>query len=337
MGKNIEIQSAKKAIVLLKKIASAKTQDKRNTLLEELQSVYMWAYKLLKRKNYDPRDLATKMERALELDQYRPKNMAIAQLATSKDLEYINGEFDTFDPELQKMFKNNEKPDKIREAFRGGTANIYVLAKQFSADWIDRLNNHKDLVDAARDADDEHAVDAYDKLFYALTQDFCKEHNCHIISKVITDWATSDEKPEKKGWNYISGYHVAAHGISLPNNLPESEKNKIIAEAKKHPLEHPDSHPLSLVYMNINVARKAHPDQTDFFYYMISAFAHEMHHALDYQQSRQGALGPQIAIIDNRIYVPPTKSQKKYGQSATEISSYEIQYELYNQLKNIRY
>ena len=212
MGKNIEIQSAKKAIVLLKKIASAKTQDKRNTLLEELQSVYMWAYKLLKRKNYDPRDLATKMERALELDQYRPKNMAVAQLATSKDLEYINGEFDTFDPELQKMFKNNEKPDKIREAFRGGTANIYVLAKQFSADWIDRLNNHKDLVAAARkiteenfidaqngwvdslekypqiikNPSEERIIDAYNKLFEALAKDFCDEYDCIIDAKVDT-------------------------------------------------------------------------------------------------------------------------------------------------------
>ena len=43
---------------------------------------------------------------------------------------------------------------------------------------------------------------------------------------------------------------------------------------------------------------------------MISAFAHEIHHALDQQQPHQGALGPQIAAIDNATKVDATIDEK---------------------------
>lgn len=334
---SLEIQIANRTIGLLNAYVVATTQEQKDKILNEIHDIDLWAYMILTTKNYDPQKLATRMEKAIKLNDYRPKNMSIVQLATSNDLDNISGDFDTFDPGLQKMFKNNEDPDKIRKTFTAGTANVYVLARQFSDEWIDRLNRHKDLTDAARNADDEHSVEAYEKLFNALAQDFYKEYHCHTLPKVITDWATADEKPDKKGWDTITGYHVAAYGITVPDNLPESEKKKIIAEAKKHPSKCPDAHPLSLVYININVARKAHPNKADFFYYMIGAFVHEMHHALDYQQPRQGALGPQITIIDNRIYIPVTKDSKEYHKSATEISSYEIEHELYTQLKNGRY
>jgi hypothetical protein len=150
---NIEIQNAQQTIDLLKLYASAKTQEEKDTLLQQIHSVNLGAHILLTQQNYKPLDLAAKIEKAIKLDRYRPKNMLLMQLAKSDDLEHIAGEFDTFDRNLAKMVKNNESPEKIRDRFIAGTANIYILAKQFSNDWICRLNDHKDLADAARNAD----------------------------------------------------------------------------------------------------------------------------------------------------------------------------------------
>lgn len=335
-NENIEIQIAKQTIGLLKQYADAKNQEEKDSLLSQLSSVNPGAHIVLTKKNYDPLDLAAKMEKAIQLDQYRPKNMSIVQLAISDDLAHVNGDFDTFDIKLSKMIKNKEDPKKIRDCFIGGTANIYVLAKQFSADWIRRLKKHKELADAARNAKEDTVVKAYNELFNALAKDFCEEYKCHIHAKVIIDWATSDVKP-KDGWDNTSGYHQAAHGLDLPENVSEEEKTKILEEFHKNPVKYPGAYRESLVRINITNIMNKHPEPVDFFYSMISIFAHEMHHALDYQQTREGALGSQIEQADSKIYVNPTESVDAYLASATEISSHEIQYELFNQLKSVSF
>lgn len=333
---NIEIQNAQQAIKLLKSYSVAETQAEKDELLKQLEAVDRLTYLHLIKRGYDPLDLAQKMEKAIKLDKYRPKNLPIVKLALNKDLDYINGDFDTFDYNINKMIRNNEKPENIRDRFKAATVNVYVLAKQFSKDWIRRLNNHKDLADAARNADEKTAVDAYDKLFEALTKDFCEDNNCYINSKVITDWATSDVKP-KDGWDETNGYQKPGHGLDLPKNISKEEKTKVLEEFRKNPEEYPGARRESWVRLNITNIRKKHPEPTDFFYTMISIFAHEIHHALDYQQPRKGALGPQIYRIDAQTYTNPTKDANAYSASATEISSHTIQDELFKQLKNTRF
>lgn len=335
-NENVEIQIAKQTVELLKLYAAAKTQEEKDSFLSQIRSANLGAHIVLTKRNYDPLDLAAKIDKAIQLDQYRPKNMSIIQLAISDDLDHVGGDFNTFDMKLSRMIKNKEEPEKIRDRFIGGTANIYVLAKQFSADWIRRLKEHKELADAARNAKEDTAVDAYNELFKVLAKDFCEEYNCHIRAKVITDWATSDVKP-KDGWENIGGYHQPAHGLDLPKNISEEEKTKILEEFHKNPVEYPGAYRESLVRINITNVRKKHPEPIDFFYNMISIFAHEMHHALDYERPRQGALGPQIENADSKTYTNPTESVDAYRASATEISSHEIQYELFNQLKSIHF
>lgn len=234
------------------------------------------------------------------------------------------------------MFKTKTNPDKIREQFKGGTANIYTLAKQFSADWIVRLNKHKKLVDTARNATPDNAVNAYNKLFDALTTDFCKKYGCHINSKVITDWATSDEKPQD-GWDNTNGYAQPAYSVDFPKTMSESEIKIRTAEFRKNPSEYPTAYKVSFVRINITNIRKRHPEPTDFFYTMISCFVHEIQHALDYENPRAGALGPQIELIDRKTYTNPSKNAKAYLDSATETSSHIIQHELIEQLKNMNF
>ena len=328
---NIEIQNIQQAIELLKSYAVAKTQEEKDNLLQQIHSINPGVYILLTKQNYEPMDLASKLEKAIKLYQYKPKNMLMTQLAKSDDLENITGEFDTFDRKLSKMVKDNEAPEKIRDEFIAGTANVYLLAKQFSTDWIRRLNNHKDLVAAARNADETNIVKAYNKLFWALSQDFCSEYDVQIDPMVITDWQDSDIKPSGK-FDKTRGIQKLVTGF-LTKDMSESEKQRLVEECKKNPEEHK----LSKVRINITNIKKLNKDPNDFFYDMISVFAHEMHHALDFLKPREGAVGPQIMLIDEKTYVTPEKDMQAYHSSATEISSHVIQKELMKQLKNMRY
>ena len=355
-----EIQTAKFTVNLLKELASVKTQEQKDALLFQLSVVNLWAHKALTRKHFDPLDLANRLEKAIKLDQYRPKNMNLVQLALSKDLDHIGGDFDTFDVELSKMFKDKADPDKIRGRFKAGTANIYTLAKQFSADWIQRLKNHKDLVDAARKAGEENLVaareqwaedalnydknmtnvprplcetkiiDAYNDLFNALSRDFCAEYNCIIDAKLVRNWQSSDYAPKDQ---ISSGFCVPQLFLALSDNLSEDEKQKQTDEFHKDPANHPNAEKMSSVRISLsNIGFTCDPK--DLFDKIISLFAHEMHHALDHQNPRQSALGSQIRYIDAKTY--NSNDKKAYSQSATETSSYEIQFELYDQLKHTR-
>mgnify|MGYP003309508747 CR=1 FL=1 len=283
---NIEITSALQAIELLKQYNSAKDQAEKDDLLKQLSDVDRFAYLMITRHNHDPLDLAVKMEKAIKLDQYRPKNMPIVKLAVSKDLDNINGEFDTFDKEMSQMVKNNESPDKIRDKFKEATANIHMLAKQFAIDWIIRLNNHKELVDAARKATKDKVIDVYNELFNALTKDFCDEYGCVIDAKLVKDWETSDIKPKD---STINGFQKSYFTFSLPKNLSASEYKKKQDEILDNLYDHPESHKGS--HIRINFSGMANTTEPKYlFYAVVSLFAHEMQHALDFQNPRQGGV-----------------------------------------------
>ena len=333
-NENLETNSALQTIELLKKYKVAETQDKKDNILKQIKDIDGFANILLKK--FSPDELITKITKAISLDKYRPKNLPITLFAVDENLDYINGEFDTFDVELSQMVKNGENPEKIRNKFKAGTVNIYVLAKQFSADWIRRLNNHKDLVDAARSASEENIIDAYNKLFAALTKDFCKEYDCHINSKVITDWKNSDVKPDG-GYDNTDGFYRNSYSIAYPSHISEIEKKDLVDEFLKDPEKHQNAYKSTLVRVNISNVKKHHPDKNEFFYSMVSVLAHEIHHALDWQKPRQGALGSQIEQIDKNTYVSAHADLEAYRKSATEISSFEIDHELFNQLKKLRF
>ena len=327
--KNIEIESAKQAIKLLKQYVSANTAAQKAEILDRLHDENLTVYLLITKSGYEPEILISKMEKALDLDKYRPKNLSIPLLAISPDLDFIGGEFDTFDYGLHKMFKDKESPENIRQKFRAATVNVYLLAEQFTADWIRRLKKHSDLVIAARDANDKNAIDAYNKLFEALTDDFSKEYdNIKIHSQGVPDWEHSDIQPKPELWDSISGMHSFVTALVLDTDMPEVEQQRLKEDYEKNP----ENHKWSLVRINITNARKLNKVPKDFFIEMIGLFVHEIHHVLDAQRPRMGALGPQVAEIDRNIYVSPAKGEKEYRDSATEISSYAIQNRLQTEL-----
>jgi len=339
-NKNIEIESALQLIELLKKYKIAKTKKEKKFLLKQIDDIDGFANKLL--VNFSPDELITKITKAISLDKYRPKNLPIILFAVNKDLNYVNGEFDTFDPELSQMFKNNENPKKIRDKFQTGIQNLCILAEQFSADWIQRFKKHKDLLEAARNSTIDTAQDAYRKLFNALVEDFIKEYGCKIQCDVLRDWNELPDmfKKQEKFINSASvstGIHIQCLGYVTNSNMSEKEKNKIREEYERNLAKNNiDNYKVSVIYINIEAVRKLYPEPTDFFYHNLANFVHEMHHALDYQNTRQGALGSQIEHIDRTIYVDISENFDDNRASATEHSSQKIAETLMKELKKSR-
>ena len=339
-NENLEINSALQTIELLKQYKSAKNQNEKDGIFKQMDNIDGFANKLLIKFSTD--ELITKITKAISLDQYRPKNLPITLFAVNKDLNYVNGDFDTFDKELSQMFKNNENPENIRDKFQSGTKNLCMLAKQFTADWIKRFKNHKDLLELARNSTTDTAQDAYRKLFNALVEDFSKEYNCKIQLDVVRDWNELPDmfKAQKKGITsnaITTGLHIECLGYITNSNMSEEEKNKIREEYEKNLAKNNlDNYKISVIYINIEALRQLHPDQTDFFYHALADFVHEMHHALDYQNARQGALGSQIEHIDRTTYVDVSKNFNDNRASATERSSDKIAETLMKELKKSR-
>lgn len=344
LNKNYEIENALQTIALLKKYTSVKTETKRKEILRNILYTNLDAYTLITKQKYTPTELIAKIKNAIKLDKYRPKNLSIMDLATSKDLDYINGDFNTFDPQLSKMSKNKRNVTRLHNKFKRATENITMLAQQFSADWIRRLNNHKDLIDAARSATEDIAKDTYAKLFNVLVEDFCKEYHCKIQCNVVTDWKEMPDifkNQNRKITNpkvLIEGLHISCTGYVTYPNMSEKEKNKIRKKFEEDLAKNNiDDYKVSAIFINITNIRKSYPDPTDFFYHTLANFIHEIHHALDYQNPRQTALGPQVELIDRTSYVPISRSVDANRASATEISSYYIADKFIKELKKSRF
>ena len=330
-----EIKNAKKAIDVLKQYDSAKTKAEKDILLGKLDDFFAT---LIQSGYYTPAELVRRITKAIKLDKYMPKNMSFAQLVTSDDLDYISGDFDTFNSKLHKEFKSGKNPEKMRMLFKCGITNVHLLSELFPAKWMGWLNKHKKLTNAARNANEKEAVDAYNKLFDALTNDFCREYKCKIDAKVVTKWDKLDAQSENEK-EFTNGYMESHLIITYVKNMPEAEKQKRRETILKNPENYtePDVKRKSVVRVNITNIREQHPKPNDFFYNMIGTFAHEMHHALDFQHPRQGALGPQVEAIDKKIYVQPSEDMDKYLSSATEISSRIIKSKLIDRLKSMRF
>lgn len=90
--------------------------------------------------------------------------MKFTDFVFSNDLDYIGGDFDTFDLDLSRDLKNNTPDTQIRDKFDKATANRFNLIQQFVLDWGLRLDKHPELVIAAKNSNDNDKIEAYTKL-----------------------------------------------------------------------------------------------------------------------------------------------------------------------------
>ncbi|MEE1111495.1 MAG: hypothetical protein UIH99_04745 [Alphaproteobacteria bacterium] len=85
------------------------------------------------------------------------------------------------------------------------------------------------------------------------------------------------------------------------------------------------------MYINLQTIKKNHKD--DFVHCAIAVLAHELHHALDYQHPNQTALGAKNQDTTLNIDYTIPADKEAYLSSVREISSYKIQQDIFNELK----
>lgn len=334
--RDIELEIVRNNIDLLRQYIDAQDDNARNKIQEQMHALTRG----LLSKGYTPEDLITRLEKAIKLNEYRPKNLSLFLLAKSDDLDYIGGEFNTFNPNLSKLSKNIEKnAAEIRNEFNVATINRVDLAQQFTQDWIRRLTQHKGLTNKVRNANSRNEkITAYDELFRALGKDFCDEYDIPqkvVDIKVVENWDKSDIKPSSAA-EETPAYVTDGWGIEIPNNVSKEEHSKIIAEFTKSPKTYPGAFKKKLVRINFDITNNdAQKHEFEPFVIMCANFGHEMNHVLDALKPREGALGPQVQPLDKQTYVGMEKDKTEYHKSATELASYEVTYEMVKQLKDL--
>lgn len=330
--KNIEIESALQIIKLLKQYKKTKNDDEKIVLLDQMTNINGFILGWLIRYNTPIDEIIKKIKKAISLDKYRPKNMPVIHFAMDKDLDYVNGEFCTFDRTLSKMIKNNVDNKKIRNRFNSEIPNIDMMAKQFSADWIQRLNDHKKLVNATRKAKESDIPAAYNKLFNVLSYDFYKKYGYKIKSKVLKNWDELEFKPSIN-LDKEMGLEFTQYTIDSDKNFSDFDIEKISTQLLNDKnYKHPGFYIESNIRINIEPIKKSCPNDDIFFYTMITTFVHEIHHSLDHRNPEQGAIGSQISFIDRKTYTNYSENKRAYYKSATEQSSYQIERLLFDQL-----
>lgn len=332
---NIELKIVQDNIRLLQQYTRATDENTKNEIKKQMHKLVQG----LLERNYTPEDLITRLEKAIKLNKFRPHNLSLFLLAKSNDLDNISGDFDTFDPELAKLSKDTEKNgSEIRKKFNAATVNRFDLSKQFVQDWIGRLIEHSDLMKEVRTAVGYNKIPAYNNLFQALAKDFCNKYDIpekSVDVKVVKTWATSDIKPIASA-EETAAFVKDAWSINMPPQTTIAERNAILEKLKNSPQSLPNASVKKMVRVNFSLAEEmAQKFRTNLFVIMMANFAHEMNHVLDSLKPREGALGPQVKLIDQKTYVDMHKDKSEYYQSATELSSYEITQEMIEQLKSL--
>lgn len=342
--KNFEIEHALQIIDLLKQYKSMKSIfkiRKRKQIKQQIKNISEDIYISMNKFSSD--ELITRITKAISLNKHRPKNMPVIALALSDDLYDIHGDFSTFDLELNKMDKNQESPKKLCEHFRQGMKNLDILAKQFAYDWIQILDKHKDLVKAARTATAEYEITAYNMLLYKIAEDFSKKHgDFYVDVKIVKDFTSmvQELKSLRIHTDDIEDDTEAVHVGKYIFLKPLSETN-IRTREKISYEQNPDIFPIfmrdSIIRMRMDIIKKRYKPE-HVFYAVVSNFAHEMNHALNFHRPNDGALGKQIFQISQRkTNIKANIYALGYYSNPDERSSFAIQNKLFNQLKTMQY
>jgi len=105
-SEKIEINTALEIIKLLKQYDVVTTQYEKDFICEQIAGLDGFVVDWLKSPEASPTTIIKRIEKAISLNEYRPKNISICHFAHNKDLNYIQGDFSTFDAELSKRYKN---------------------------------------------------------------------------------------------------------------------------------------------------------------------------------------------------------------------------------------
>lgn len=311
LKQNLEITNAKEQVLLLKKYKLEKNKEIKEKIYNELS----FEVKLLL-KNFKPEYIIKKLEKAIQLDDFRPRNLSIYTFAMDPDLNYVNGEFSTFDEFLSAMIRNNENPNKVRKYAAKEIYNRINVAKQYANDINKILDEYPAQKKQALNSYIIENTNAYTNLLQTISDKLCEDLKIvdRPIIKVIDFW---DELP--KYFPKLNNTETL-YGIHFSYKIPgETKYHTEIYIARQ------------MLYNYIDKKTKK-----ELFKEIISTFAHEFGHAVDNLQANKGALGNQKANIGKKIYVQASADkEKQYHTNPTEVSSETIYNEVLKSLDRI--
>ena len=304
---NIELKIASQQVHLLKQYMAAKTEAQKNKLAEK----FVFEIPILLKK-FPPETLIERLEKAIALDKYRPRDLSVYTFAKSRDLDYIGGEFSTFDSDLRDMLKNGEDKIKIKEYATKVSYNRRNVAKQYAADIIKILNQNPTLKKAA--------------VASGATGD--KEPWRALLQRI------TDRLRTKMGIEANATVRVVDSWDELPTYFPRPQAGDITYGQFVKYYKNQDA---SKMYYEIQINRGllSELSRGDLFPHVIAAFAHEFGHVVDHDAPNKGALGAQKAKVSENLYEHIDVSQEHlYHINPTEASSDVIQATVMRALQN---
>lgn len=323
--KNAEIADAMVCMNSLREYMAETSPDKKAKLLAFYERIYPdYAFS---QHNMSPEELYRRIEKAIKLNAYRPKNLPFLDFIFSDDLDFIGGDFDTFNLDLSLAQKNNEDPAKIRDKFNKATENRLITSIEESSFWADCLDRQRDLKKYTNFS--RPNIQAYQMLLDELVKNFCDFY--HISRDAVQVTVSND--PKKYTSEQDLGIHHPVYMIPRTVAQTMTDEDKKVFNAYESLF--PGAKRQSRIY--INLEKIAQYKQTNeqinktLFDLVVGTFAHEMAHALDWLMPRLGPLGPQVTLADNKTYT--SKDTDAYLSSATELHAFHIEKELLRELK----
>lgn len=252
-----------------------------------------------------------KRQRAQELRAFRPRNMTEGELMMSPDLEYIGGEFSTFDPELSRLMNVESALDSARDYMKKqltgfGITPMNRISMEIACQVFDYVYENQKLALRAIMADSYGNIKAWNDLFDAVIDKLDADYKPREVGgfidvKVIDSWSDT--------------------GAKVSKNIKSCAKlcycrDGDITDVVRYRL-----------YINRQIVNALHVKQsTDpmkMLIEMVKAFAHEYKHFLDLSMPNRGALGEQFVAAAAKMYSRDRVDYKKYRDNALEISAFK--------------
>lgn len=311
---NREVENARAKYELLKKYARARSDATRKKIWSELGPD---ARRLV--VEFGVTDALRRLSRAIDLDASRPRNISLYQFAGDSDLDYIGGEFSTYNKILFDMERAGASSLSIKHATVADMKNRHNISAQYADDIIDILAANKDAVRMVINVGMGPRIWTWTGLLTILNNEMCKKMGIRdsLSVMVLDDWDCMLPTLRTPGRSYSNTFALYMNHYTTPDKL-----NHVIYINRRRIYESLMPGPNNNIELFVNI---------------ISSFAHEFGHFVDTVAPNKGALGAQKQNISAMLYTQIEQAGiAEYKANPTEASSKEIEFHVANALKHRR-
>lgn len=296
-ARDIEIENVKKQIELLQQYRDAGDDVAKS----DIESKFSQELKIMITKK-SPDELISRLTAAIEKDEFRPRDMSVYMFALSPDLNYVGGEFSTFDAELSQMLRHSTPSKEIKKYMIDKTYNRRNVAAQYVSDFMQILDAEPDLREIAVRCGRTGSAREYSEVMEKIAHKLCDKMgvSATLAVDVIDSW---DDVRQYLPPTYADKYTFARHC-----QMQTSEGKTFHA-----------------IFLNrAMIYDRTIKGQADnaLFNEMIANLAHEFGHFIDVAAPNKGALGAQKSAAGVSLYEQMNPEREdEYHINPTEASS----------------